>query len=55
MPTMNLQCTSQASSRRAAEKAAANDVLALIAEKMQSSGGVEPDTDQSNDTNKGSN
>jgi hypothetical protein len=30
-------------------------VLALIAAKMQSSGGVEPDTDQSNDTNKSSN
>ena len=52
VPTMNLQCTSQASSRRAAEKAAANDVLALIAEELQSSGGIEPDTDQSNDTNK---
>lgn len=55
VPTMNLQCTSQASSRRAAEKAAAKDVLALIGEQMQGSGSPESDTGQINDTNKSSN
>jgi ribonuclease-3 len=55
VPTMQLQFTSKASSRRAAEKAAASEVLTLIAEKMQTAGpsGVGPA--EINDTNESSN
>ncbi|MDG1134328.1 MAG: ribonuclease III [Pseudomonadales bacterium] len=52
VPTMQLQATSQASSRRAAEKAAASEVLAAIAENIQS---VESGAVQVNDTNQSSN
>lgn len=52
VPTMQLQATSQASSRRAAEKAAASEVLAAIAENIQS---VESSAVQVNDTNQSSN
>ena len=52
VPTMQLQTTSQASSRRAAEKAAASEVLAAIAENIQS---VESGAVQVNDTNQSSN
>ena len=52
VPTMQLQATSQASSRRAAEKAAASEVLAAIAENIQS---VESGAMQVNDTNQSSN
>jgi ribonuclease-3 len=52
VPTMQLQATSQASSRRAAEKAAASEVLAAIAENIQR---VESGAVQVNDTNQSSN
>ncbi|MEZ7818309.1 MAG: ribonuclease-3 [Candidatus Azotimanducaceae bacterium] len=54
VPMMGLQCTSQALSRRAAEKAAASEVLILIAEKMQIAESVGPDAAPINDTNKSS-
>lgn len=52
VPTMQLQATSQASSRRVAEKAAASEVLDAIAENIQS---VESGAVQVNDTNQSSN
>jgi|TARA_B110000879_G_scaffold185908_1_gene246654 ribonuclease-3 len=55
VPTMQLQSTSQASSRRAAEKAAASEVLALIAEKMQIAKPIGLDTAQIDNTNESSN